>query len=115
MLKVLVTIRSLDDDVPPHKIHGLAPTDDCALAVTRSWTFTDEKWNERDRYMITHRPTGYSVSKREWSTQAEAIAVLERCDPLFPAWALAIGNSETDAATKACFAKFRNATQDLAA
>lgn len=107
-ITIPVTIRTRDGAVPL-TIDGLAPFADCVLAVTPVYDRTDYGWRKRKRggFYITHCPTGYQLGKRIFETEEEALAVLERCDPTFPAWPLA--GDDNSVARMACHAKFRAA------
>jgi hypothetical protein len=109
-MKILVTIRSNDIEIPSIDVEGEAPFADCPIAVTRVYVFDDalREWQPGKEWCVTHRATGYRLGKNSWSTKAEALAVLERADPSFAAWPLAVGSIE-DTATIACFVKFRAA------
>jgi hypothetical protein len=98
-------------DTPDHPTTGFAPSVVCPLAVTPVATFDDAKreWVEHEaRWCITHRPTGLTLGPTEWDTRKAALDVLAKCDPDFPAWALATGGREC-LATLACRVKFRGA------
>jgi hypothetical protein len=112
VIRVPVTLRSADTGAPTLDTEGVAPSDVCPLCVTRVaiFDYRVKKWVERDAWQITHRPTGFNLGKREWPTEAEAFAVLEKCDPTFPAWQIATGETGC-AATVACKIKFKWATQ----
>ena len=110
-MQVAVTVRSYDAEIPPLELIGHVPYADCPLAVTRRHHFVDGAWAERDGYYITHRPVGFQLGKRVFDTVEAALAVIDRCDPTFPAWPLARGGTD-DAATIACRYKFRVAAAE---
>jgi hypothetical protein len=109
MIGTTVTIRTKDATTPPHVMAGVVPFEGSPLAVTKVAVWKRARWVELDdRYHITHIPTGWHIGGAEWKTQAAAFEVLERCEPSFPAWRLAIGKKE-DPATVACAVKFKMA------
>lgn len=101
-----VPIASDDSTVPPYTADGLVPFPDSPLAVTRVHIHTNSVWAERDGFCIAHRPTGLQLGSRRWSSEAEAMAVLLKCEPEFPAWPIAGTN---EGAKAACKFKFRMA------
>lgn len=110
MIAVRVPCASPDVSIPPHEQDGFVPFETSPLAVVRMaiWRAVEKQWIEPEHrgWCIAHRPTGFNLKGREWPTRHDAMAALERCEPTFPAWALATG-AEGDAATMACRVKFR--------
>ena len=112
MIPVTVPIRSSDPDVLPGTVDGFVSFVESPLAVApamhfreveRDWVPTGAGWR------VVHRATGFHLGgDHAWPTAEEAMAVLDRCDPRFPAWA-AIQAGVVDAALVACRLLFRTA------
>lgn len=130
MHSVPVTLRTRALGGKPYPTTGLAPTPDSPLCVTPFvlWDAHAKKHSENDPddpgFCITHRPTGLSLGsglndkalvRGVWvdvaeaqgyvfDTVDEAMAVLVKCEPDFPGWALA---GDNEAAREACKTKFK--------
>ena len=113
MIRVPLTIRSDDVTRPPYETEGFVPDADCPLAahLYAVWDEADSKWHDGVQWQITHRRTGFSLGKGTFRDRDEAIAVLMRCEPSFPAWQ-AVQAGVVDAAMLACRYKFRAAIQE---
>jgi hypothetical protein len=108
--EVEIVGRAEDRSIPPFKSIGFVPFPESPLAVStvKVWDDLDRHWqDEPDLWQIVHRPTGFNLAGRKWTTREEAEAVLLRCDPTYAAWALACGGKE--AATTACRLMFKKA------
>lgn len=95
-----------DSDVPRLQVETFSGDVGDALYVTKNHVYVDGKWAEREGWRITHAPTGKALGPNTLATRDEALALLARCDPEFPAWPLATDLPDC-AATKACAYKFR--------
>lgn len=107
---VRVICRSHNAATPSLETGGYAPTADCVLAVTADAVFDNalQQWRGRSGWCITHRPSGFQLGSVVFDDLDDALAVLERCEPDFPAWKVATGQLG-DAATIACAYKFKQA------
>lgn len=110
MPSIPITLHTRDPH-PPLTILGTVPEPDCPLAVTLAHIFDHptQRWEPHSLggFMITHRPTGFSLGNHRFSTAAEALAVVDRLDWRFPAWAAASG-AVGDPAMLACRSLWRN-------
>lgn len=115
MQTVLVTVHSLDEDIPSFKVNGTVPFAGSPLAVTHVtvWDAVRTKWREAETFQIVHISTGYQLGCKEFDTASEAMAFLMLCEPDFPAWPLAM-RVEGDLARMACHQKFKLAEQQSA-
>jgi hypothetical protein len=109
-LKVPVTIRSSRTDLPLYETVGFVPDVDCPLAATHStlWDVEEGRWRDGEWWQVTHRATGFYLGAKTFRDADEALAVIARCDPTFPAWQL-VRAGVVDAAMLACRYKFRMA------
>lgn len=106
-----VSVRARDPEVAPLVTVGFAPVADSPIVVTHParWNYATGEWSiDESMWQLTHVATGFCLSRRQWRHKKDALAVIERCDPTFPAWPVAFG-SKDDPATVACFVKFRAA------
>jgi len=107
---VTVTLESRAEDMDGLDVEGYVPFADCPIAVTPFYVrhHGDTMWEGTDKWCISQRRTGFNLGRETWNSKEDAMAVLLRCDPTFPAWPLATGADDCRA-TQACRVKFREA------
>lgn len=111
LLATTVTIRDRDTAIPAAEVCAFAPAGlpESPLAVTNCHRFNGDEWTETPGFCLTHRPTGFRIGvKEKWDTVEEAMVVLLRCEPDFPAWNVAGSNA---GALEACRYKWRCARE----
>ena len=114
MIPAKITISSTNPKLPPQIVDGFVPYEGAPLAVTPFYKWGRARWIATDEWCISHIPTGRQVGTNEghkWDTPQEAMVVLNKCRPDFPAWFVARGGIETDAATQACHLIFKAAVK----
>lgn len=107
MIEARITTRSRNATIPPAVDRvAFVPFPGSPLAVANQVVWGRARWKETNEWCIVHVPTGYQLGGAVWDTSEEAMAVLVRCDPSFPAWRAATGETN-DSATIACRMKFK--------